>query len=302
MLRVAGTINLANADQTVGDLTSVVNFQNVDASGLSTGVSITGTSGVNIITGGSGGDSVDGGGGADVISTGGGNDTVVYHGTEASIDGGGGSDTLVLAAMGGITAVDFSVAAGSDQTTGDTLSVTNFENLNASIATIGLTVTASAGGSYITTGSGNDTITGGTGGDNINSGAGDDAIDGKGGGDVISAGAGNDTVYYYGSESSIDGGSGTNTLILKAAVTINLGNADQTTGDLATITNFQNVDGSAVTTGMSMTGSSGANVITGGSGDDTIDGGGGADIIDGGAGNDTIYYYSTATSINGGTR
>ena len=301
LLKVAGTINLANADQTVGDLTSVVNFQNVDASGLSTGVSVTGTSGVNVITGGSGGDSIDGGGGADVINAGGGNDNVIYHGTEASIEGGGGSDTLSLAAIGGITAVNFSVAAGSDQTTGDTLSVTNFENLNASIATIALNVTAAAGGSYITTGSGNDTITGGAGGDNINSGAGDDTIDGKGGGDAISAGIGNDTVYYYASESSIDGGSGTNTLILKAAATINLGNADQTTGDLATVTNFQNVDGSAVATGMSISGSSGANVITGGSGDDQIDGAGGADTIDAGAGNDTVNYYSTATSISGGS-
>src|SRR5450432_4427567 len=109
-----------------------LDFQNVDASGLSVGASITGSSGVNIITGGSGGDSVDGGGGADIISTGAGNDSVVYHGTEASIDGGSGTDTLVLAALGGITAVDFSVAAGVDQTTGDALSVTNFENLNAS--------------------------------------------------------------------------------------------------------------------------------------------------------------------------
>jgi Ca2+-binding RTX toxin-like protein len=282
LLRVAGTINLANADQTIGDIANVTNFQNVDASGLSNGASITGSSGVNVITGGSGGDYIDGGGGADVISAGGGNDTVVYHGTEASIDGGSGSDTLVLAAMGGITAVNFSVAAGTDQTIGDALSVTNFENLNASIATTALTVTGSSGGNNIVTGSGNDTI------------------DGGGGGDAIAAGAGNDTVSYYGSESSIDGGAGTNTLILKAATSINLNNADQTTGDLTTVTNFQNVDGSAVSTGMSMLGSSGANVITGGSGNDTIDGGAGADIIDGGGGNNVIYYYSTDASISGG--
>jgi Ca2+-binding RTX toxin-like protein len=283
LLRVTGTINLANADQTVGDLTSVVNFQNVDASGLSVGASITGSSAVNVITGGSGGDSIDGNGGADIISAGGGNDGVVFHGTEVSIDGGSGGDTLILAAMGGITAVNFAVAAGADQTTGDTVSVTNFESLNASIATTALTVTGSSGGNNITTGSGNDTI------------------DGGGGGDSISAGAGNDTVYYYASESTIDGGAGVNTLVLNAATTINLSNADQTTGDLTTVTNFQNVDGSAVTTGMSMTGSSGANVITGGSGDDTIDGAGGADTIDGGGGNDTIYYRSTATSISGGS-
>ena len=69
-----------------------------------------------------------GGGGADVINAGGGNDTVTYRGTESSIDGGAGSDTLVLAAAGGITSVNFAVAAGSDQTGGDSVSVANFEN------------------------------------------------------------------------------------------------------------------------------------------------------------------------------
>jgi len=145
------------------------------------------------------------------------------------------------------------------------------------------------------------TVTGSTGGNNITTGSGADTIDGKGGGDVIAAGAGNDTVDYYATESSLDGGTGTNTLILQAAATINLGNVDQTTGDLTTVTNFQNVDGTAISSGMNMTGSSGANTITGGSGDDVIDGAGGADIIAAGAGNDSVYYRSGMTSIDGGT-
>ena len=282
LLRVGGIINLANADQTVGDVANVSNFQNVDAS-LSTGASITGSSGVNIITGGFGNDSIDGAGGADVIAAGAGNDTVTYRGTETSIDGGAGTDTLNLAASGGITAVNFAVAAGSDQTTGDGVLVANFENLNATVATTALTVTGSSGGNNIATGSGADTI------------------DGGGGGDAIGAGAGNDTVYYYASESNIDGGAGVNTLVLRAAATVNLGNADQTTGDLSTVTNFQNVDGSAVAAGMIINGSSGANVLTGGSGDDGIDGGAGADTIDGGGGNDLISYYATAAAISGGS-
>ena len=188
----------------------------------------------------------------------------------------------MLAVLGGITAVNFSVAAGNDQTTGDTLSVRNFEHLNAGVATTALTVTGSAGGNNITTGSGNDIIDGGGGGDNIN------------------AGAGNDTVSYYGAETSINGGAGINTLVLQAAATINLGNTDQTTGDLTTVTNFQNVDGSAIATGMNITGSSSANVITGGSGADVIDGGGGADTVDAGGGNDSVYYRTGATAISGG--
>ena len=72
-----------------------------------------------MLTGGAGNDTIDGGGGADMIATGGGDDTVTYHGTEASIDGGSGVDTLVMVATGGTTAVNLSVAAGTDQTTGD---------------------------------------------------------------------------------------------------------------------------------------------------------------------------------------
>ena len=126
MLRAAGTINLGNADQSSGDSTNVTNFQNVDASALSAAASITGSSAANTITGGSGNDIIDGAGGADVIAAGGGNDTVTYRGTETSIDGGTGSDTLILAVSGGTTVVNLAVAAGSDQTTGDTVSAKNF--------------------------------------------------------------------------------------------------------------------------------------------------------------------------------
>ena len=198
LLKAAATINLGMADQTPSDSTNVTNFANVDASALSQGVSLTGSSGANVITGGFGNDTIDGSGGADVINANGGDDTVTYHGTETSIDGGTGPDTLVLAAVGGITAVNFSVVAGADQTTGDSVVVANFENLNASVATTALNVLGSTGVNNITTGSGNDTI------------------DGGGGADIINAGDGNDTVSYRGTEFSIDGGNGTNTLLLRA--------------------------------------------------------------------------------------
>ena len=235
-------------------------------------MTLTGSSSANTITGGTGDDTIDGGGGADTIAAGGGNDTVTYRGTETSIDGGTGSDTLVLAVAGGITAVNFTVAAGSDQTTGDSTSVANFENVNANVLSTAVTVTGSSSANTITTGSGND------------------IIDGGGGADVISAGGGNDTVSYYGSETSIDGGSGTNTLVLKTSVTVNLGNTDVTSGDAANVTNFQNVDASALSSAVTLTGSSSANTITGGSGSDTIDGGGGADVISAGGGNDSVTY------------
>src|SRR5207245_535715 len=135
----------------------------------------------------------------DVIAAGNGNDSVTYRGTETSIDGGSGSDTLVLATSGGITSVNFAVAAGSDQTVGDSVSVVNFENLDASVLTSALTVTGSAAANTLTPGSGHVTI------------------DGGGGADVIASGGGDDTVTYRGTENSIDGGSGIDTLVMAAS-------------------------------------------------------------------------------------
>ena len=83
----------------------------------------------------------------------------------------------MLAATGGITAVNFAVAAGADQTSGDTVSAINFESIDASIASSALTVTGSSSVNTITTGSGND------------------SIDGGGGADVIAAGLGNDALH-----------------------------------------------------------------------------------------------------------
>jgi len=171
----------------------------------------------------------------------------------------------------------------ADQTTGDSVAIANFENVNASIFTTALTVTGSSVANSITTGSG------------------DDTIDGGGGADVIAAGSGNDTVSYYGTETSVDGGTGTNTLILNTSAVLNLANANQLSFGAGTISNFQNVNASAVSAAVSITGSSGANVITGGSGNDTIDGAGGADTLAAGAGNDTVSYYGTEVSVDGGT-
>ena len=117
LMRAVTTVNLGNVDQTTGDATSVANFQNVDASGLSGSVSITGSSVANIITTGSGNDTIDGAGGADVIYAGSGNDSVSYYGSEVSIDGGAGTNTLVMRAAANVN------LANADQTTGNTAAV-----------------------------------------------------------------------------------------------------------------------------------------------------------------------------------
>ena len=105
--------------------------------------------------------------------------------------------------------------------------------------------------------------------------------------------------------------------MMRAGGTVNLGNADQTSGDSTNVTNFQNVDAAAVSTAVSITGSSSANILanilTGGSGNDTNqprssprgqrhDRWRGRRRCDRGTGggNDTVSYYAIETSIDGG--
>ena len=126
-------------------------------------------------------------------------------------------------------------------------------------------------------------------------------------GSTVFGDAGNDRIDYgYDTTSvfTLDGGADSDTLVASypyiSGVTINLGLADQTAGDGATVQNFENVDWSSSYYGMTITGSTGANVLTGGTGDDIIDGAGGADTIDAGAGNDMVTYRSDATLLAGG--
>ena len=76
--------------------------------------------------------------------------------------------------------------------------------------------------------------------------------------------------------------------MVNGAATINLSSGDQSSGDTASVTGFENVDASGSSAAVSMTGDGNANVLTGGSGADTIVGGNGADTLSGGAGNDTF--------------
>jgi len=138
------------------------------------------------------------------------------------------------------------VTAGSDQTTGDSVSVLNFESVDASVLATAVTIVGSSSANTITSGSGND------------------IIQGNGGADTINAGVGNDTVDYWGTEVSIDGGTGNNTLIVRSVSglsSVNLAAAagtDITGGDSVAVKNFQNLDSSAVGNGLTVTGSSAA--------------------------------------------
>ena len=125
------------------------NIEVVDASAVTTAVSITGLAEVaETITGGSGNDTIDGKGGNDVLAGGAGNDTFMFYGSE-TVTGGDGTDTLKLAStvtdsvsldgttLSGIEVVDASAvtASGGVSITGNATAATTFV-LGAGAATV----------------------------------------------------------------------------------------------------------------------------------------------------------------------
>jgi Ca2+-binding RTX toxin-like protein len=176
------TVDLSVADQTTGDNTTVNNFENVDASGATTAVSLAGSAGVNTLIGGSGVDTLNGGGDTDVMEGGTGSDIYLIdageHTAAEIADTGGSGDeirftsttgqTLVIAAGDtGLEIVRISDAAGA-------MTGTTAENIDASAAANGLTLMGNNGINTLTGGAGIDTLNGLDGNDTLVGGAGAD--------------------------------------------------------------------------------------------------------------------------------
>ena len=166
----AASINLSLSDQTIGDTATVAGFENVDASSSTLAVSLLGNSGANVLFGGQGADTINSLAGADTVDGGAGNDTVSYDGTNANLMGGAGADTLQVSS--GVT-VNLSL---SDQTVGDSVNVSGFENVDASASTSAVGVIGNNLANVLTGGSAGDTFAGGSGNDSIDGGAGSDTV------------------------------------------------------------------------------------------------------------------------------
>jgi Ca2+-binding RTX toxin-like protein len=147
ILKVGASVNLSQADQTIGDNTVVSGFENLDASGAATAITLTVSAAVNVLKGGTGDDVIEGKGGGDTVDGGFGNDTASYASSPAGVN-------VSLAAGTGL---------GGDAQ-GDTL--TGIENL------IG-----SAYKDILTGDSGNNILTGGAGADTLVGGLGEDTAD-----------------------------------------------------------------------------------------------------------------------------
>lgn len=287
---------------------------------------LTGTAGTDLLYGLAGNDSLTAGAGDDWIwsgagtnriDAGDGNDWMVIDPLASNtqsgswfqpangIDGGTGYDTLIFSG----NAADYhvvNIVGGTlqitDLTTGAQTQAIHVEHLQFADGDIFLSAPpagwrfGTAAADVLSGTSAADTLMGQGGDDALSGGGGADSLDGGTGADRIQAGAGDDAVRLGAGDLSAAGGTGNDLLILTQAANVILSAADQTSGDSASVTGFEHVDASALTTGIAMTGSAAANLLIGGQGGDVIQGGKGADTLAGGLGGDTFVFTAQADS------
>ena len=167
---------------------------------------------------------------------------------------------------------------------------------------------------------GNDILEGRGGNDRIYGGAGNDTLIGGTGNDTMSGGTGNDVFQFAAGDAQdvvtdlrlgdvikISGYALAQSLIqVGTSVVLTLSSSDKITilnSSVASVQaslQFGAGSGSGGTSGNTITGTSGWDVLNGTAGDDIIKGLGGYDVINGGSGNDLIYGGMSGDNLYGG--
>ncbi len=214
-----------------------------------------------------GGQALTGNGDANVITGNSGND-IIDGGAGADLMAGGGGNDVYYVDNAGDVVSEPATNGGTDEVR-TALSVytlgANVENL---------TGLSASGQTLIGNGDAN-TITGG---------GGNDVFDGGVGADLLIGGGGND-VYYVDVGDTVSEGAGAGT--------------DEARTSLASYmlaANVENLTGLS-SSGQSLTGNAGDNVIIANSGNDIVEGGDGNDAMDGGAGIDTLSFAGAGGAI-----
>lgn len=288
----------------------------VNASGMTTGVTLDTGTGNDSLFGSTGNDSLIGGAGNDTIAANAGDDTVRGGIGNDSLDGGTGNDLLDYSDSATAVSVNLASGATSGGALGDTIS--GFENLLGSALADTLTGSTTANiiwagdsNDSVSAGAGNDTLYGGVGNDTLRGEDGADLLFGEGGNDTLFGGLGNDRLYGGAGPDSLSGEDGDDTFVIEAGFGSDVllgGETAETTGDV--------IDASALTTnlivnlGAAETGSlndalnmlsfSQIERIMLGSGNDSVAGSTGNDWVDAGGGNDTIFGNSGADYVEAG--
>ncbi|MBS1303783.1 Hint domain-containing protein [Loktanella sp. SALINAS62] len=259
---------------------------------------IYGGTGADDLSGGTGDDTLFGGDGDDTLSGDAGNDILQGGTGNDTLDGGTGNDTL----FGGDGDDFFELEAGfgDDAVTGGETGETTGDTLDASALTTDTTLTFTNAETGTLT-DGTDTVSFaeiesfflGSGNDTVFGGEGDDAVDLGAGDDIFTLfnGFGNDTVT--GGETGETNGDTLDGSALTTGVTVTMSGPEAgTLSDGTDTLSFAEME--SVLTG------AGDDTIIGSTGNDTIDTGAGNDTISTGAGDDSIDAGAGADTVNAG--
>lgn len=301
----------------------------IDATGLRDSIQIFGNGDNDSLTGGSGNDWLAGGAGNDRLVGAFGNDTLL--GDEGSdtligwagadfLDGGNGSDLYMVDALdqiddsgtwgfdraqifdGGGVALVLSDWRGVERVNG----FTGNDTLDASGATVALSLLGENGDDLLRGGAGNDTLIGGQGRDTLEGGGGNDWLSGVDGDDTLLGEGGNDTLIGWTGADFMDGGEGSDLYMIDALDLLQDSGATgydraqiyQTTDVLLNLSAWRGVervngftgndhlDASALREAIFLFGERGDDLLRGGIGNDSLIGGSGNDTLIGGGGND----------------
>jgi Ca2+-binding RTX toxin-like protein len=244
-----------------------------------------------------------------------GNDTLEGGAGSDTLNGGGGSDTASYEHNGGRVEV-FLGGGGADEydAAGNYLSSDAFVSIENVIGSaFDDFIVGDAGTNHLDGLGGNDQLVGGAGGDTLDGGDGNDNLRGDNGtnsvvgNDTLHGGNGNDFLNGGFGDDFIDGGDGYdratffNGAIAGVTVNLNLQGVAQNTGQgMDTLTNIENVSGTAY--GDTLIGDGGDNWLWGSTstGQDGLPTGANNDTIDGGGGNDLLMVGAGNHSLSGG--
>jgi Ca2+-binding RTX toxin-like protein len=319
----AVTVNLAlgTATDGFGNTDTLVDIDS--ARGTKLGDSFTGSDDDNSFMGFAGSDAITGGNGNDEVRydtdwlMGGTFAVIVDLASGMTTDGFGDTDTLSsIEIVRGSKFGDTFTGSGADETfrgmagndtmdggSGSDWVSYQFEIFGLELSQTLSAVTVNLGAGMATDGFGDadtlsniENVAGGTLGDTLTGDASNNIFRGMAGNDTIDGGAGANTADYsrdkgYGDSVFLNGGN---------AVVVNLGTGTATDGfgNTDTLTNIQNIIGTAF--GDTITGDGNGNALDGGDGNDSLSGSLGFDSITGGLGNDTIGGGDQGDLLSGG--
>ncbi len=276
---------------------------------------LTGDAVANALMGLGGEDSLVGGGGSDVLDGGEGDDVLAGGAGGDNIDGGADQDTVDYGnSRDGVTisldGAAFSPVGFGGDAAGDR--VKNVENLKGSDAADKLRGDNAA--NTLIGGDADDTLSGAAGDDLLRGGDDVDTLYGGGNDDTLIGGVGND-VLDGGSEATdpadyrdssandtVDYRDASGHVIIDLSAPGADGYVTGTVGNVREdrLKGIENLIGSALLTGDTLTGDAGTNRLSGLDGDDTLSGGADTDVLLGGEGDDLLRGGRDADEMNGG--